>query len=226
MCFSASASFGAGAFISIIGIASLRKAETTSQKLFAGIPIIFAVQQITEGFIWLSLTNPEFAFLEQWGTYIFLFIAQVIWPFWAPWSILNIEPHENRRTFAKVLVGLGSVVSLYLLYCLMTFHVEASIQGHHISYLQDYPPLLGNIRGFFYVLATIVPPFLSRNKRMWMLGVSILISYVITTIFYVDFIVSVWCFFAAVISAIVYLVLFEFVKISNESISQFTEDLS
>lgn len=226
MCFSASASFGAGAFISIIGVASLRKSVTTPQKLFAGIPLIFAAQQITEGFVWLSLTHPEFAFLEQSSTYIFLFIAQVVWPFWVPWSILNIEPHKNRRTLAKVLVGMGSILSLYLGYCLMTFHVEASIQGHHISYLQEYPSVWGNLRGVFYVMATIVPPFLSRNKRMWMLGVAILFSYIITTILYVDFLVSVWCFFASIISAVVYMVLFEFAKLSSATESQLIRETS
>lgn len=226
MCFSASASFGAGAFISLIGVASLRKAETTPQKLFAGIPLIFATQQIVEGFVWLSLTHSEFAFLQQSSTYIFLFIAQVVWPFWVPWTILKIEPHKNRRTLAKVLVGIGAALSLYLAYCLMTFHVEASIQGHHMSYLQEYPAVWGNLKGVFYVIVTIVPPFLSRNKRMWMLGVAILLSYILTTILYADFLVSVWCFFASIISAVVYLVLFEFVQLSSSNEPQFIQETS
>jgi hypothetical protein len=51
---------------------------------------------------------------------------------------------------------------------------------------------------------------------MWLLGTTILISYIITTIFYVDYIVSVWCFFASVISVAVYIIMQEQQKYFKE----------
>jgi hypothetical protein len=63
-------------------------------------------------------------------------------------------------------------------------------------------------------MATILPPFFSPLKRMWMLGLAILISYIISAIFYEHYILSVWCFFASVISISVYAII---VKIKNES---------
>ena len=84
MCFSASASFGAGVVLSVIGVASIKKAKSPTQIIFASIPLIFAVQQITEGFLWLSLTHSNFASLKQVTTYIFLFFAQIVWPIWVP----------------------------------------------------------------------------------------------------------------------------------------------
>ena len=216
MCFSTSASFGAGIVLSVIGVASIKKAGTRSQVAFASIPLIFAVQQITEGFLWLALSDPDFAFLQWPTTYIFLFFAQIVWPFWVPFSILKLEKEPGRKKIGRVLMITGAIVSSYLAYCLLSFHVEAKIIGMHISYKQDYPVALGQYGGLLYVIATIAPPFLSSIKRMWTLGTAILISYIITTIFYTDYIVSVWCFFASIISIALLAILFEMKKSSKQ----------
>lgn len=212
MCFSASASFSSGVILSVIGVISLKKVQQPSQIPFASIPLIFAFQQITEGFVWLSLSDPTYAALQTATTYIFLFIAQIIWPIWVPYSILMLEKKESRKTAGKILLGVGSVVALGLGYCLLTLHVEAKTAGQHISYIQNYPSTPRHIGAILYIIATIVPPFFSPVKKMWSLGAAILISYIITQLFYNDYIVSVWCFFAAVISITVFLVMQEVTK--------------
>ena len=58
MCFSATASFGASAVLGVIGVAAVAKAKTKPQRLFASIPLVFAVQQLSEGFLWLSQNIP------------------------------------------------------------------------------------------------------------------------------------------------------------------------
>ena len=209
MCFSTGASFGAGIVLSVIGVLSIKKTEKPSQIVFASIPLIFAVQQITEGFVWLSLSNPAYTSLQPVATYNFLFFAQVVWPAWVPFAILKLEPKETRRSMEIILLAIGIIVSLYLAYCLLSFPVEAKIIGYHISYKQYYPDSISNYCGFLYIVATIVPPFFSRIKRMWLLGTTILVSYIITNIFYTDYIVSVWCFFASIISIAVYAILYE-----------------
>jgi hypothetical protein len=205
MCFSTSASFGAGIVLSAVGFATIKKAQQPSQIAFASIPLIFSAQQITEGFLWLALSNSTFAPLQNITTYIFLFIAQII-----------LTKRESRKTIQKILVGIGTVVSLYLAYCLISYNVEAKIIGYHISYEQDYPKELSKYGGVLYIIATIAPSIFSGIKRMWLLGTTILISYIITTIFYVDYIVSVWCFFASVISVAVYIIMHEQQKYFKE----------
>ena len=216
MCFSASASFGAGVVLSVVGAASIKKAQSPAHIFFASIPLLFAVQQITEGFLWLALSDPAFAWLQQFTTYNFLFLAQVVWPAWVPFAILKLEPMERRRKPEFFLVGIGVVVSLFLGYCLMIYHVDAKIIGYHISYTQDYPASLSKYGGLLYITATIAPPFFSRIRRMWLLGVAVLISYTITTIAYTDYIVSVWCFFASIISIAIYAIMHELKK-SNQT---------
>ena len=212
MCFSAGASFGAGVILTAIGVASVRKVESRSEIPFAGIPLIFAVQQFTEGFLWLALSNPVYAALKGVTTYTFLFFAQVVWPLWVPLSIMLIEKKTERKRVLKLLTGIGVVVSAYLLFCLISFPVSASISRYHISYSQDYPSFIGLYLGVFYFIATIAPPFFSRNKYMWTLGAAILVSYIITIILYRDYVVSVWCFFASVISIAVFAIMMELKK--------------
>lgn len=47
MCFSASASFIAGASLSAIGVAALRNTEKRTEQPLAMIPLLFGVQQLT-----------------------------------------------------------------------------------------------------------------------------------------------------------------------------------
>ena len=49
MCFSAPASFIAGTALSAIGVAALRKTKSRSEVPFAMIPLLFGIQQVTEG---------------------------------------------------------------------------------------------------------------------------------------------------------------------------------
>ncbi len=217
MCFSASASFGAGIVLSVIGVASIKKVQSPSQIVFASIPLIFSVQQIAEGFLWLALSNPVYASLQQVTTYTFLFLAQVVWPLWIPLAILLVEKEDKRKKTQKLLVAIGVLLSFYLAYCLLSYNVQAKIIGYHISYEQDYPAQLRISGGVLYFIATIAPPFFSTIKRMWLLGVAILISYIITIIFYEDYFVSVWCFFASVISISIFIIMQKIKKLYKKA---------
>jgi hypothetical protein len=203
MCFSAAASFSLGGLLSVAGIVSLKKARHTSEIPFASIPLIFAAQQVTEGITWLSLNDSSAAISPGFSTYAFLFFAQVVWPFWIPFSFFQLKKKHESRLPEKILLILGTAVSLYLAYCLVTYPVSAKLIVQHIAYDQDYPANLGPYYAVLYLMATIVPPFLSNIRHMWLLGAAILISYILTAVFYTEYVVSVWCFFAAIISILI-----------------------
>ncbi len=215
MCFSAGASFGTGAVLAVVGVIAIkeslkgavRPSDSKNSKrslAFAAIPLVFSVQQISEGFLWLALTDPSYAWLQGASAYSFLFFAQFLWPLWIPLSVLLMQPKDKRRKIHYALLGTGVLVSAYLGYCLLTYEVNASIEWHHIHYQLDFPASIANYGAVLYLIATIVPPFFSSAKRMWWLSTAIFISYIITIIFYQDFVISVWCFFAAVISILVW----------------------
>ena len=207
MCFSAGASFGASVVLTVIGVSSLKKVQQPAQLIFASIPLIFAAQQITEGFIWLALLHPGYAFMVQALTHIFLLIAQVIWPVWVPLGIWLLEKEATRKKILLAFLVTGILISVYISYCLVVYHVQASIIGYHVSYEQGYLVGFRRYGGILYIIATVIPPFFSSIKKMWLIGVATIISYAVTVIFYENYITSVWCFFASIISLSVFAIM-------------------
>ena len=59
MCFSATASFVAGSTLAAIGATTIRMTSRRAEIPFAMIPLLFGVQQLTEGMIWLSFRGES-----------------------------------------------------------------------------------------------------------------------------------------------------------------------
>jgi len=203
MCFSTEASFAGGIIISAIGVATIRKVHKPSQIVFACIPLFFGIQQIVEGFLWLALQNPEYAYIQKLATYSFLIMAEVFWPFMTPLAILLMEENKKRIKILRILLGMGLSVSLYFIYCLLSFNVTPEISGYHIEYLEDYPKSLQLVVFSVYLITSIAPLFVSTIKRTYLLGILMALSCLITIIFFTQYLTSVWCFFGALISIVI-----------------------
>ena len=91
MCFSAGASFGASAVLGTLGVVTLKKAKTTNQVPFAAIPLLFGAQQVAEGALWVGFSGNVNESWKHFPVYIFLVFAQLVWPVWVPFSILQLE---------------------------------------------------------------------------------------------------------------------------------------
>jgi hypothetical protein len=220
MCFSPEASFAGGIVISSIGVAAIKKVQKPSHIVFASIPLFFGVQQIAEGFVWLALSNPEYANAQKIGTYVFLFMARVLWPMMMPLSVLLMEEHHKRKKILLILLAMGSSVSLYYSYCLLFLNVTPQIMGYHIQYQSDYPESLAVLVFVIYFIAAITPLFVSSIKRTRLLGVLMFLSCLVTAIFFVQYLTSVWCFFAALISGVIFWILSEPIHNSNSETLQ------
>jgi hypothetical protein len=215
MCFSATASFSAAIVLTGIGIATIKKSNHKSQLLFASIPFFFGVQQFAEGILWLTIPRANYFVLQKIATYVYLLFAHVLWPLWVAIAIVMLEKMKTRKIIQKGFVLIGVTVSFYLAYHLINYNVTAKIEQHHINYILGYSDLMTNFWIFLYALATIAPPFFSHIKRMWVLGITILISYLITYYFYKNYILSVWCFFSSIISIMVFFFIVEINKKKN-----------
>lgn len=207
MCFSATASFGSAAILAVIGIATMRKTTNRSQLAFAAIPFIFAIQQFAEGFVWLSLSNNAYTEWQEPASILFLIFALVLWPIWFPFSILLIEKNMYRKNILYFLLIMGMLIAGYFSYSMLTSPVNAAIENNHILYNIEYPWSLITSSNLMYGLATILPAFISSTRRTWLLGIFVIISYIATTIFFPENIISVWCYFAALISCVVYYII-------------------
>ncbi|MGI6079286.1 MAG: DUF6629 family protein [Fastidiosipilaceae bacterium] len=203
MCFSAPASFVGSAVIGGIGAVSQNKVIRPNQRLFALIPLIFAIQQLAEGVLWITLASGSYQTLETVATYVFIVPALILWPFIVPLSLLLMEERKTRKTILCSLLAVGSTVALFFAYCLIFYNVTPQIHGMHIMYAEDFPRIGTNVFYAVYVIATIVPLFVSSVPRMWIFGVLITISYAVACIFFSQYLISVWCFFAAAISLVI-----------------------
>lgn len=212
MCFSASASFTAGVVLSTIGVVTFKKTKDKSQLVFASIPFIFAVQQISEGFLWLALADPKYAFLEKFTSHSFIFFAQVIWPIFVPLGVYLLNKEDKIQ---KVFLSVGILIALYLAFCLFTYGIHAKIDQHHILYTQPNPIKIWRIGSVLYFVATILPLLFSRIKGMKILGIMIFLSYVLAFIFYQRHVLSVWCFFSSLISILVLVIILKINKKTN-----------
>jgi hypothetical protein len=215
MCFSAEASFAGGVIITAIGVVTMRKVHSPSQILFASIPLFFGFQQITEGLLWLLLPLSGYTLLRHISTYIFLIMAQVIWPVMIPLSVLFMEKSEKKKKYLVLLLFTGAILSVYYAFCLITLNVYPQIQGYHIFYDNDFPKSMMIVSFLFYLIATITPLFVSSIKKTHILGILMASSCLITVIFFTQFLLSVWCFFAALISGVVYWIISDSLKLFN-----------
>jgi len=55
MCFSATANFVGSRVLGAVGVVTLTKVKHRRELLFAALPMLFAVHQFIEGFVWLGL---------------------------------------------------------------------------------------------------------------------------------------------------------------------------
>lgn len=203
MCFSATASFATSGILSIIGIFTLKRVQNKKLYPLAFIPIFFAIQQLSEALIWLALTskiNNNFTLISS---YIFLFFALIFWPVWIPISLIINEKKTILKKFLYFSLITGIIFSSFSAYYILINGINTELISCHILYqinnitFKHYYILL-------YLLAIILPLFISTIKRIWILGLALLISFIISYIIYFKFLTSVWCFFAAILSILIY----------------------
>lgn len=202
MCFSATASFSAGAFLLGLGTLTLKSARCPRERPFAAIPLLFAVQQLIEGVIWLTFSYgaPR---LNVVMTHAYSFFSHVLWPIYVPVAVLLLEPPGRRRQGLLAFVAAGLAVGLYLLFMLVAFPVVSRPTGQHIEYVS--PHFFAAVAMTLYLLSTAVSLLLSTQRTVKLFGALSLLSFGAAYYFYAIWFISVWCFFAALLSVVVYL---------------------
>ena len=134
-------------------------------------------------------------------------MADAIWPMMIPLSVLFMEENKKRKKILWVLLALGFSLSLYYAFCILFFNVYPQITGYHILYKNDFPKSFAIPAFIIYLIATITPLFISSIKKTKLLGIFMFLSCLVTAIFFTQFLLSVWCFFAALISGVIYWIL-------------------
>jgi hypothetical protein len=94
-------------------------------------------------------------------------------------------------------------VGLYLLYFIVTRPVVAEVVGRHIVYVSPHFFRIPVI--VLYLAATCVSCFFSSHGFVKLFGVLALLSFIAAYVVHATTLVSMWCFFAAILSLLIYL---------------------
>ena len=202
MCFSATASFSTGIVLLGIGALAFKSVRSPCEWPLAAVPLLFAFQQLSEGVIWLTFAH-ESPRLNAVMTQFYSFFSHALWPAYIPLAILLLEPLGPRRRVLGAFLAAGLLVGAYLLIMLFAFPIVSRPTGQHIEYVA--PHFFAATVMTLYLLSTTVSPMFSTHRLLKFFGVLSLLSFGAAYFFYATWFISVWCFFAAILSVIVVL---------------------
>lgn len=205
-------SFGAGAVLFAISIVAFSGARTSPQRALAAIPLLFSIQQITEGVVWLSLTTTHWAYLRLPATYIFLVFAQMVWPVYIPFCALLLEQHSGRKKIIGATLVTGTALAAYTAVLLALHPPAATAEMHHIRYTLDFALANKWYYGLLYFIPTILSLWLCSQRPLHLLGYLFLASYLFTRLLFHFYVISVWCFFGAIISIVTIAIIYRLNK--------------
>src|ERR1700683_3803982 len=137
MCFSATANFVGSTALGAVGVVTLTKAKHRRELLFASLPVLFAIHQFIEGFVWLGWDGklaPQVT--HDMGGACMLY-AQGRLPFLMPLSALLFEPDGKGRRRMLPFVAIGVGTRLYILWALTAYPMESFVKGNSIVYINQ-----------------------------------------------------------------------------------------
>lgn len=201
MCFSATASFTSGVVLSTLGVQTLTKVNSKKEIPFASLPLLFGLQQITEGFVWISISESS-STCTTISSYGFLFFAFILWPALIPFVASYGESNKLRRKIFNIFQFGGILVSLYFLYFLSTIKLSTFVIKNSISYYLPSPYQF-EVAGA-YVFFTCGSLLFSKKNIIRNFGAISTVAVAITYYNYRYTFTSVWCFFAAILSLTIY----------------------
>ena len=202
MCYSAPASLVASGVLAVSGVAILRMPKKKSEIPLSLFPIIFSVHQLTEGLLWLNHTGAVPDTYKQGLIYVFVLIAFVFWPIYVPFAAYLSETGRMRRKIILFCQLVGIYIGITFLVGIIRNTPDATFLEHSISYGVHGPPK--SLAP--YMIAVTIPFLIATDKSLLILGIAMLIAY--ATAAYTacsGTFPSVWCFYASILSLIIYL---------------------
>lgn len=206
MCISAAVSYGSAAVLGATGLYAVHRTRRQAPRYLAWalVPLFFAIQQAFEGRVWqLVEVDGRGAVSAALG---FLFFSHFLWLWWIPLASYRVEPAPLRRRLFLA-VGLFGLLAGGLVYFALLLHPEwlaVLVRGQSIKY-DVTSPYRGSISlgirpNVLYALIVLVPLLFSSLRHLRIFGVMIAVSMLLASEVYGHAYISVWCFFAAVLS--------------------------
>jgi len=209
MCFSAEASFGVGAVLLPAGCYCIRQAlrKRPACLPLALIPVVFSIQQLSEGMVWVGLRRND-PILVTAASLSFLFFALSFWPFWVPFCVLVTERRGAVRVGFAVIALLGLTFGgfIYAPLVLDTGQwLQVGVRHHSIQYQIGKLPVFDVLAQpwwhLFYLVLVATPLLASPDRRFAIYYSTVAVAAAISHVLFWYAYISVWCFFAAILSS-------------------------
>ena len=207
MCFSATASFTVSAALVPLGLYTIARVQRTSPAwlAFAVFPLAFGIQQILEGIVWLGLEggNEVAVCIASRG---FLFFSHLFWLTWVPFAVWTIEtdPARKRLVGLMAVVGFFSGLSVFLPSLLIGDWLRMEVIQRSLDYKTTliYDGIVNRtVLRVVYAVIVVGSLLLSSHRLIQVFGALVAASLALTYAFYAYAFISVWCFFAAILSS-------------------------
>ena len=198
MCFSAEASFAASGVLAASSIAISRIPKDKASLPLSRFPAIFAAHQFIEGVLWLNHDGVLPDAYKTGAVYAYALIAYVVWPVFVPFAAYLLEPEGRRRIIILICQAMGLCVGLTLLHSILRDPLQVSADCCSLSYQVNAPEFLT----VPYLVAVSIPFLASSRRRLVLFGLAVTASCAAAALAAsASTFPSVWCFFAAVLSA-------------------------
>ena len=201
MCFSATANFVGSGVLGAVGVVTLTKVKHKRELLFAALPVLFAIHQFIEGFVWLGLDKILSPTVSHDMGAAFMLYAQGLLPFLLPLSVYLFEPDKKSRARMLPFVALGVGTTLYILWALTAYPLQLFVRGNSIVYINQATNNMAV--AVIYVIATCGSLFFSKIKMMVVFGAANLAILLVVMAFKRYAFTSLWCAYAAIASVII-----------------------
>jgi hypothetical protein len=201
VCFSAAANFVGSGVLGAVGVVTLTKVKHRRELLFASLPVLFAVHQFREGFVWLGLDGILSPAVTHNMGAAFMLYAQGLLPFLLPLSVLLFEPNVKSRRRMLPFLAIGTATTLYILWALTAYSLQVFVRGNSIVYIN--PATNNTAVAVLYVIATCGSLFFSRVRGMIIFGIANFAILLTVMAFKRYAFTSLWCAYAAVASVII-----------------------
>ena len=145
-----------------MGVVTLKKVRHRRELLFAALPMLIAVHQFIEGFVWLGLDGILSSVVAHNMGAAFMLYAQGLLPFVLPLSVLLFEPDRKSRQRMLPFLVLGGATALYILWALTAYPLQLYVRENSIVYINEATN--NTAVALLYVIATCGSLFFRRSR--------------------------------------------------------------
>jgi hypothetical protein len=191
-----------GAVVVGVGIDAVRHVTTPRQIPLATLPLLLGAHQLTEAFVWWGLYGDVSESVERIATWIYLLVAFAVVPLFIPLAVGFIERSGARRRVIGVFAAAGLAVAVALGSAMFRGPIRAAIEGHHVSYELDGLHAGGQWTGL-YVVATCGAMLACSYRDIATIGALNFVAVPVLAWLTMSGFVSLWCFWAAIVSVLV-----------------------